>query len=138
MFLFVHVLTLNNPGQIFAPITTFGVHFRHLICIDLFDSFFLLEASSPYGTAVRGVLTAHSQSSISDLIIFLCHVTSDNRTSMTRQPFKCAIHTIERACLLLACQVFRAFFFSIIRIRITDSQYQFMAIVHSSANYQYC
>ena len=30
---------------------------------------------------------------------------------MTRQPFKCAIHIIERACLLLASQVFRAFFF---------------------------
>ena len=68
MFLFVHVLILKNPLDI-------------LFCIVLFDSFFLLEASFLYGTAVRGVLTAHSQSSILGLIILPCHVTSDNRTS---------------------------------------------------------
>ena len=48
---------------------------------------------------------------------------------MTRQPFKCAIHTIERACLLLASQVFCAFFS-------LDNSYESRTQTHSVSTWQ--
>ena len=78
MFLFVHVLTLNkNPGQIIrAPFySVIDNYIRrtfytfYFVSIYSILSFFLLEASSPYGSAVWGLLAAQSQSSISGLII---------------------------------------------------------------------
>ena len=66
MFLFVHVLTLKNPGQIIrAPFYLAILHLAYILYrfIRFFLSFGVKVQFRAFGS------------------IFPCHVTSDNRTS---------------------------------------------------------